>query len=335
MERTTSGRAELIGFIASAKQTGIGDATLVGILKASGWSENDIYAALRNHCEQQTGLAVPVRRGLAGGARDAFLYLLSFATLGTWIVALGSILFSAIEHFWPDPVLSARSYDSAAASSAHEIAALLVAFPVYLLTTRSIVRYLRDDPEAGESPIRKWLTYLALLIAACVVIGDLITFVAYLLRGELSARFLAKVLVVLILAGGVFWYYLSSLRGAVRHSAFAGAAVVMAAAGLVVGFANLGSPAQQRALQADRVRIEQLRRLAYELQARAGAPPESLDELRSPHMDPLTGASYEYKRLSGARYELCATFAGESRAGFWAHGPGRQCFALDASQPVP
>src|SRR4051794_34496925 len=98
MERSASGgRAELIRFIEAAKQNGIADTSIVGLLKASGWAENDIYAGMRESCEQTTGLVVPVRRGLAGGARDAFLYLLSFGTLAVWIIALGSLFFGSIE----------------------------------------------------------------------------------------------------------------------------------------------------------------------------------------------------------------------------------------------
>jgi hypothetical protein len=48
-----------------------------------------------------------------------------------------------------------------------------------------------------------------------VVVGDLITFLTYLLRGEWTARFIAKDSVVFVIAGGVFWYYMGALqRGA-------------------------------------------------------------------------------------------------------------------------
>jgi len=48
------------------------------------------------------------------------------------------------------------------------------------------------------------------------MIGDIVTFLAYYLRGELSSRFAAKVAATLLISGGVFWYYLSSLREARR-----------------------------------------------------------------------------------------------------------------------
>jgi len=73
---------------------------------------------------------------------------------------------------------------------------------------------LQLHPEKLESSVRKWLTYIALLIAAGIVVGDLITFLTYFLRGELTARFVARVATVLLIAGGVFWYYFGSLRKA-------------------------------------------------------------------------------------------------------------------------
>ena len=67
-------------------------------------------------------------------------------------------------------------------------------------------------PEKLESAVRKWVTYIALLIAAGLVIGDLIMFLSYFLRGELTPRFFWRVITVLAIAGGVFWYYLLSVQ---------------------------------------------------------------------------------------------------------------------------
>ncbi len=77
---------------------------------------------------------------------------------------------------------------------------------------RIIVRELEVHPEKLESGVRKWLTYIALLIAAGVGVSDVITFLTYFLRGELTARFVAKDAVVFVIAGGVFWYYMGSLQ---------------------------------------------------------------------------------------------------------------------------
>jgi len=96
---------------------------------------------------------------------------------------------------------------------------VIVTFPIYLLVMRVILSETRRAPEKLDSGVRKWLTYLALLIAAGVMIGDVITFLTYFLKGELTARFLSKVAVTLAISGGVFWYYFGSLREAARGKA--------------------------------------------------------------------------------------------------------------------
>lgn len=56
------------------------------------------------------------------------------------------------------------------------------------------------------------LSYIALFVAASVAMGDLITFLTFFLHGELTIRLVLKVATVLVIAGGVFWYYLDWLR---------------------------------------------------------------------------------------------------------------------------
>ena len=68
------------------------------------------------------------------------------------------------------------------------------------------------SPAKRLSAVRRWLTYVTLFLAATVLIGDLITLVYNLLGGELSLRFVLKVLVVGTIAGAIFGYYLRDLR---------------------------------------------------------------------------------------------------------------------------
>jgi hypothetical protein len=55
--------------------------------------------------------------------------------------------------------------------------------------------------------VRKWLTYLTLLIAAGVIVGDFISLVFSMLSGELTLRFLLKTAVVAAIAGAGFGYF--------------------------------------------------------------------------------------------------------------------------------
>lgn len=203
-------RSDIQEFFESAKSQGASDEIIVELLRGRGWPEEEVYRALADHFEVRSGLTVPVYKR-SGSAKDAFLYLLSFSTLATWTIGLGAVVFTLIERSIKDPVSQNNYYASTYYQMADSLACIIVAFPVYLFTMRYITREVDIHPEKLESPVRKWLTYIALLIAAGIVVGDLITFLTYFLRGELTARFVAKVVTTLVIAGGVFWYYMGSL----------------------------------------------------------------------------------------------------------------------------
>ena len=212
-------RSDVQEFLDAARSQGATDETIVALLRGRGWPEEDVYRALAEHFEVRSGLVVPPYKR-SGSAKDAFLYLLSFATLATWTIGLGRVAFTLIDRWLLDPFSPGDSYSNSYFQMADSLACIIVAFPVYLLTMRFITRELERQPEKLDSGVRKWLTYIALLIAAGVVVGDLITFLTYFLRGELTSRFVAKVAAALVIAGGVFWYYLSSLaqRAPVRKN---------------------------------------------------------------------------------------------------------------------
>jgi hypothetical protein len=201
--------AKISEFIERAKANGASDQSVVGILTARGWPEKEVHEALAAHYERVTGIEVPRRSGAGTAARDAFFYLLAFATLATWTIGAGSIAFTLIDRWIGDTLFSgsyySQVYDTYSVASA--LAATLVSFPIYLLVSRALVRDGKAHPEKLGSPVRKWLTCTALVIAAGVFIGDLIAALTYLLRGALTSRFIAKAFVVLALSGGVFFYY--------------------------------------------------------------------------------------------------------------------------------
>jgi len=219
MEQTSKSE-RLNGFIEAAKSKGASDEFLVNLLREEGWAAKEIYAAFRRRYENLTGLALPARgEGAGESARDAFLYLLAFSTLATWAIALGSLLFTFIDRWLPDP-LAQRPFENSRYAVSSEMACIIVAFPIFLLVMRFILREVEKHPEKVESGVRKWLTYIALLVTAGIVIGDLITFLSYFLRGELTARFVLKALTVIVIAGSIFWYYLGFLK---RHATDGGA----------------------------------------------------------------------------------------------------------------
>jgi hypothetical protein len=239
----------LLDFIDTMKSHGASDEFVVALLRQNGWSEKRIYQTFGAWYEARTGATLPTGGGRIEAAKDAFFYLLAFITLGIWTIELGSLLFTSIDYTFPNPALD-QTTSWSIRQVANELASIIVAFPLFLFVTRAIVRGLATQPERLESSVRKWLTYLALVITASVIIGDAVTFLAYFLRGDLTTRFVLKVLTVFAISGGVFAYYLDSLHrersSPARNRSFAVAAAAAVAFGLIVGFAHVGSPSGQR-----------------------------------------------------------------------------------------
>jgi hypothetical protein len=336
---------ELQPFIDAAKEQGAGDEFLASLLTRRGWPAGDVYNALGNWWERSTGVPVPGRSSAGENARDAFLYLLAFSTLAMWGGSLGSLLFALIDHWLPDAVTAQRYYDFRSTVT-WQMAAILVALPVYLFVMRLILRETRLNPDRVESGVRKWLTYIALLLTASAVISDMVVFVDYFLKGEITVRFVLKCATVLAICGSIFWYYLGFLRGQARSWRYTALAVAGAGAAFCAGLLTAGSPPLQRQFAADNRRIQDLRSVAAVL-ASTPALPASLATLKEsrPSLavnDPVTRAPYEYTLKAGRQYELCATFSKASDSvarqhggEFWSHPQGRACFQVEAMKPVP
>jgi hypothetical protein len=343
----------LLDFIDALKSEGASDEFVVSLLRQNGWSEKRIYQAFGAWYEARTGKAVPNGGGRVEAARDAFLYLLAFIALGIWTVQLGALLFTAIDRAYPNAALDFGNDAAVLRSMADELAGIIVGFPLFLLVTRAIVRGIRRQPERLESAVRKWLTYTALVITASIIIGDAVTFLAYFLRGDLETRFVLKVVTLLVLAGGVFAYYLESLRrnnvSAKHNRWFALAAFAAVLSGVFAGFVQLGSPAAQRIASQDARRLFDLSSISQSLharwmtEARTGfVLPATLADFQATApapasaSDPVSGQLYRYTPLQGNAYQLCAAFARPSPPDVpiqWRHAAGEVCFHLDASQP--
>jgi len=340
-------------YVHEALNRGVPEPSVVGILRARGWPEKDVYAAIAAHHEQTIGLSLPPRTGSETPAKDAFFYLLIFSTLATWTIGLGELAFDLIDRWLADTLFATpysqgyEVYNTAAA-----MASVLVAFPIYLLVSRSVLRDERSHPEKLGSPVRKWLTYMALVIAAGILIGDLITSLTYFLRGEITSRFLAKALVVLIISSGVFFYYFGGLRKSDasdiepsprRDAWMAGISGAVVLGMVLAGFFSIGLPRTQRSLRADRRRIQDLYQLSLKINGLWNSdghqlPGHLADVSDVPMVDPISRVAYEYHVAEPGRYQLCATFvlnSGKNEAGsgstMWSHPAGHYCFSLDAA----
>jgi hypothetical protein len=206
----TSSSSELDLFVREALLRGQTRQSICAALAAAGWKDEQTRGVLDSYAD--VGFPVPVPRPRASlSAKEAFQYLILFATLYFSAYHLGSLLFDLINRAFPDPALQG-AYPFFRDSMRFSVASLLIAFPVFAWMSRGMSLDIARHPIKRLSPIRRWLTYLTLFVAAGILIGDMTTLVYNLLGGEATPRFVAKVAVAAVIAGGIFYYYLYDLR---------------------------------------------------------------------------------------------------------------------------
>jgi hypothetical protein len=203
---------DLIGFVREALSRKVPRSDIEQALQRGGWTREQTRAALDAFVDTDFPLPVPRARPYLS-AREAFQYLLMFATLYTSAYYLGSLVFDFVNAAFPDPAQNLGEYrESLRDGMRWAVSLLIVAFPVFLSTSWLTGRAIRRDPVKRASKVRRWLTYLTLFIAATVLICDVATLIYNLLGGELTVRFVLKVVTVAMIAGTAFVYYLRDLR---------------------------------------------------------------------------------------------------------------------------
>lgn len=281
-----------------------------------------------------------------------FIHLLAVIALYASVYGAISLLFQFTNLALPDPLdrgTDVRDYIR------YGVAMVIVCFPAYWWAWRAIEIDLAANPEKRRLWIRTCPIYLTLFLAALLALGDLVCLVYYLMSGDLTSRFLLKVVSVLVVAGGVLVFYRNALRREpgplpVAMRAFAYASAALAGALVVAGFVTTGSPMRAHLARLDQQRLEDLyavqEKIVQHWQAK-GELPASLDQLKdeiadySPQRDPASGDSYGYRRTGPTSFDLCADFAlkdsdaahslprwlqaGTSTA--WNHEAGHYCFS--------
>ncbi|MDO8742474.1 MAG: DUF5671 domain-containing protein [bacterium] len=286
-------------------------------------------------------------------AKDFFLQLGAIVTFYASTIALVTLLFEVINTAYPK-VADAYSYFSPSISL--QVATLIVAFPLFIFLSWLMQKSYVADPSLRSAPIRIWLSYITLFVAGAVVVGDLVTVIYMFLDGqELTAGFLLKVLALLLIAGGVFLYYLREIRNVIssgERQIWRVVALLVIAGSIILGFSVIGSPASQRQLRYDTQRVSDLQNIQWQIvnyYQQKEILPNTLENLEDPlsgfvaPTDPQTRESYVYKKTGNLSFELCATFnkptnASRSSAPYpmmypkggidenWEHTSGAQCF---------
>lgn len=351
---------ELKSFIEKSLEAGKKKKDIENVLKKAGWQKEEIVSAFNQFADIDFPVPVPKRAPYVN-AKEAFLLLITFTTLYIFAINLGVLWFQFVNKWFPDPA-SFQVFSPEAIRFA--LASLIIAFPIFLVVSWLKEKAFGDIAEKRQSKVNKWLTYITLFITAVIMIVDLIALVLNLLEGELSVRFLLKVLVVLIIAGTIFVFYLMGLRKGekgvyeIRMSqqfkVLLGTIILLVTASVIGGLLLAGSPSQQRKTQLDTQRINDLQNISSTLDLywnKNKNLPSTLESLRDSRefflgsiVDPETLQPYSYNKLDSDTSELCATFDAPSekrdvtepispyrrfQSDFWNHGVGYHCFTID------
>lgn len=212
-----SGIRNLEIFVRSALTKGLKKSEIEQGLLQAGWPVEQIRGALGQFADIAFPVPIPKPRPYLS-AREAFRYLLLFTALYLSACYFGSLLFDFVNLGFPDPLASDHYRRSSEDSIRLAASFLVVAFPVFLFMSYRVQREFAQNPVKRLSVIRRWLTYMTLFVAAGFLIGDLVTLVYNVLGGELTIRFLLKVLIVGAIAGGIFGFYLWDLRSEEREA---------------------------------------------------------------------------------------------------------------------
>ncbi|MFZ0392969.1 MAG: DUF5671 domain-containing protein [Terracidiphilus sp.] len=198
---------QLESFVKESLESGKTRDEIAKALASAGWPGAQIANALDAYADIPFPVPVPKPRPSLT-AREAFLYLVTFSTLYFAAWNLGSLLFIFIDRAFPEN--NGGFYPGE--MQRWSTAAVIIGFPVFLLLTRYIGKQVELNPFKRLSPARRWLTYLTLFLASGALLGDITTLVFNLLGGDLTISFVLKILVVALIAGSCFTYYLLDLR---------------------------------------------------------------------------------------------------------------------------
>lgn len=264
-------------------------------------------------------------------ARDAFIYLLSYATLLIFTIALNFLIKALTNRVIPD-VTEVGGFLHDDRSIIGFLAAIIIAFPIFLFINLKANKMLADGEMRANTGVRHWLIYITLVIVILIIIWQLIALFMSFLQGEVVSRFLLGTVITLFIATSVLAYQWWHLRFfakdnilSVSFRIFEWVAIALVVGIVAWAFTGIGSPAEQRAKRFDEMRVERLRGIQWAVDdfygfkdnVNFGRLPFNLDELKISDrffieekslLDPRTGEMFEYRMVNATEYELCATF---------------------------
>ncbi len=259
--------------------------------------------------------------------KDFFLWVGAMIAFYVSVVAFINLVFHYINYLFPDP-LNSYQIDPYQSGISGFMATVIVALPIFLVLMRIIRKTIIVDPSRQEVWIRRWALMCTLFVTVVAIAITLVVLLMTFLSGEeVTARFLFKVLTVLIVAGSSFAHFFADIHGywkqfpdRARNIGFGVLAIVVAT--IIAGFFIVGTPREARLARYDAQRVSDLQNIQWQIvnywQQKKKLPNE-LNELTdrisnfSAPIDPQTKNEYEYKEIAPLSFQLCAVFNMETR----------------------
>ncbi len=259
-----------------------------------------------------------------------FLSLGLLITLITSVVSFLNLVFETLNKRYPD-VLNAN-YTYGYSTYEYEnirmaLATLIIFFPVFMVVSYFWKKYSESIMGAIDMVLHKWVMYIILFLSSLVIVIDLVALVRYFVSGEITNRFILKVVsafIVALLVGGYYMLLLRKKDSTYKAGiVFSSVGVALVIGAIVYSFMIMGSPSEQRKYRLDDRRVNDLQGIQWQVinfWQQKEKLPEKLEDLANP----LTGYSlpvepefekgnvYEYKKLTekgSMTFELCATFS--------------------------
>lgn len=292
--------------------------------------------------------------------KDFFLHLGVTIALYASVIALIRLCFTVINRALPDALSNYFSVGDVV----WPISMLIVLVPILYILEWLSSRDIRLIPEKIDLWIRKWRIYLTIFLTGATISVSIITLINTYLSGEITSRFLWKIVAIIVISAVVLVYYIlaksARIEQAVIRKSLAIVGLIIVLAAIVAGFVVVGSPADLRAFRFDDRRVSDLNSIQYQIIEnirRNKTLPESILAMNDAYpyanipKDPETGDSYEYNKKSAESFEICATFSRASKDNpnksylyessakneNWNHEAGRVCFdrKIDLKQLLP
>ncbi len=297
--------------------------------------------------------------------KDFFLWVGAMIAFYVSVVAFINLVFQYINYLFPDP-LNSYQIDPYQSGISGFMATVIVALPIFLVLMRIIRKTIITDPSRQEVWVRRWALVCTLFVTVVAIAITLVVLLMTFLSGEeVTARFLLKILAVLLVSGFSFAHFFADIKGywkrfpdRARNLGFVVAVIVVIT--IIAGFFIVGTPRDARLARYDAQRVSDLQNIQWQIvnywQLKKQLP-KTLANLADPisnsflPIDPQTKDSYEYKETAPLSFQLCAVFNSETRktmggrggvsmqvfpampievrgekADNWQHTAGRVCF---------